>query len=44
MNSIRGLASAAIVGLVAALVLSGCAAPTGSPPPTPSRQTTGAPR
>lgn len=42
MNSIRGLASAAMVGLVAALVLSGCAAPTGSPSPTPSRQTTGA--
>lgn len=41
MNSIRGLASAAIIGLVAAIVLSGCAAPTESPSPTPSRQTTG---
>lgn len=41
MNRTRGLASAALGGLVAALVLSGCAAPTGSPSPTPSRQTTG---
>lgn len=41
MNRIRGLASAAIVGLVAALVLSGCTAPTESSSPVPSRQATG---
>lgn len=32
MNTIRGLASATIVGLVSALVLSGCATPTVSRP------------
>lgn len=41
MNTIRGLASATIVGLVSALVLSGCATPTVSPPAVPSLQTTG---
>lgn len=41
MNYIRGLASASIVGLVAALVLSSCAAPAETASPTPSRQTTG---
>lgn len=41
MNRFRVLAPAAIVGLVAALVLSGCTAPGESPSPTPSRQTTG---
>lgn len=41
MNRIRSLASAAIVGLVSALVVSGCAAPAESPSPTASHQTTG---
>lgn len=41
MNRIRVFESAARIGVIAALTLSGCAAPTGSPSPTPSRQTTG---
>lgn len=40
-NRNRGLASATIVGLVSALVLSGCATPTVSSSAVPSRQTTG---
>ena len=41
MNRNRVFASAASIGVIAALSLSGCAAPTGSPSATPSRQTTG---
>lgn len=41
MNRIRVFASAATIGVIAALTLSGCAPSTWSPSPTPSRQTTG---